>query len=120
MAAKRTHRITLIPGDGIGPEVTAAVVEVVEAAGATAGADFEWHGFAAGAEAFEQTGEYIPKALYDSIEANRVALKGPVTTPVGEGFASINVTLRRKFELFANFRPVKSLPGLKTSCPSCS
>ncbi|HZY61634.1 MAG TPA: isocitrate/isopropylmalate dehydrogenase family protein [Edaphobacter sp.] len=113
----RTHKITLIPGDGIGPEVSGAVVKIVEAAGAATGTSFEWHRYAAGAEAFETTGEYIPKALYDSIEENRVALKGPVTTPVGGGFASINVTLRKKFELFANFRPVKSLPGLKTRYP---
>lgn len=112
-----THKITLIPGDGIGPEVSAAVVSIVEAAGAATGASFEWHRHLAGAEAFEATREYIPRALYDSIEQNRVALKGPVTTPVGGGFASINVTLRKKFELFANFRPVKSLPGLKTRYP---
>jgi isocitrate dehydrogenase (NAD+) len=114
----KTHKITLIPGDGIGPEVSGAVVRIVEAAGAATGASFEWHRHAAGAEAFEKTGEYIPKALYESIEENRVALKGPVTTPVGGGFASINVTLRQKFELFANFRPVKSLPGLKTVYPN--
>ncbi len=114
MAAKRMHKITLIPGDGIGPEVSGAVVKVLEAAGAATGVGFEWHTFAAGAEAFAKTGEYIPKALYESIEQNRVALKGPVTTPVGEGFSSINVALRQKFELYANFRPVKSLPGLKT------
>ena len=114
MAAKRTHKVTLIPGDGIGPEVSGATVKVLEAAGAATGVGFEWHTFAAGAEAFAKTGEYIPKALYESIEQNRVALKGPVTTPVGEGFSSINVTLRQKFELYANFRPVKSLPGLKT------
>jgi isocitrate dehydrogenase (NAD+) len=113
MAVERTHKITLIPGDGIGPEVSGAVVKIVEAAGAANGVGFEWHRYAAGAEAFEQTREYIPQALYDSIEQNRVALKGPVTTPIGGGFASINVTLRKKFELFANFRPVKSLPGLK-------
>lgn len=112
-----THKITLIPGDGIGPEVSGAAVSIVEAAGAATGVAFEWHRHAAGAEAFEKTGEYIPKALYDSIEENRVALKGPVTTPIGGGFASINVTLRQKFELFANFRPVKSLPGLKTRYP---
>ncbi|WP_348268263.1 isocitrate/isopropylmalate dehydrogenase family protein [Edaphobacter paludis] len=114
----KTHKITLIPGDGIGPEVSGAVVRVVEAAGAATGVAFEWHRHAAGADAFEKTGEYIPKALYDSIEENRVALKGPVTTPIGGGFASINVTLRQKFELFANFRPVKSLPGLKTNYPN--
>ncbi|MBS1821446.1 MAG: isocitrate/isopropylmalate dehydrogenase family protein [Acidobacteria bacterium] len=117
MAGKRTHRITLIPGDGIGPEVSGAVVKILEAAGAATGVGFEWHQFAAGADAFAQTGEYIPKALYESIEQNKVALKGPVTTPVGGGFASINVTLRQKFELYANFRPVKSLPGLKTKYP---
>ena len=113
----KTHKITLIPGDGIGPEVSSAVVKIVEAAGASTGITFEWHRHAAGAEAFEKTREYIPKALYDSIEENRVALKGPVTTPIGGGFASINVALRQKFELFANFRPVKSLPGLKTRYP---
>src|SRR5260370_6413553 len=117
-AARKTHRITLIPGDGIGPEVSGAVVNVLEAAGAATGVAFEWHRYDAGADAFVKTGEYIPKALYDSIEENRVALKGPVTTPIGEGFASINVTLRQKFELFANFRPVKNLPGLKTRYPN--
>jgi len=117
MSVKRTHKITLIPGDGIGPEVSGATVKIVEAAGAATGAGFEWHSYAAGADAFEQTREYIPKALYESIEQNKVALKGPVTTPVGGGFASINVTLRKKFDLFANFRPVKSLPGLTTKFP---
>jgi isocitrate dehydrogenase (NAD+) len=117
-AAKRTHKITLIPGDGIGPEVSAATVSILEAAGATTGVGFDWHRHDAGADAFAKTGEYIPKALYESIEANRVALKGPVTTPVGGGFSSINVTLRQKFELFANFRPVKNLPGLKTNYPN--
>jgi isocitrate dehydrogenase (NAD+) len=115
--ATRTHAITLIPGDGIGPEVSAAVVRILEAAGAATGVAFDWHKFAAGAEAFERFGEYIPQALYRSIEENKVALKGPVTTPVGGGFSSINVTLRQKFELFANFRPVKNLPGLKTRYP---
>ncbi len=115
---KKTHKITLIPGDGIGPEVSGAVVRILEQAGADTGVEFEWHRHDAGADAFEKTGEYIPKALYDSIEENRVALKGPVTTPIGGGFASINVTLRQKFELFANFRPVKSLPGLETKYPN--
>src|ERR1700688_3066557 len=116
-ATKKTHRITLIPGDGIGPEASGAVVSILEAAGAATGVAFDWHPYDAGANAFEKTGEYIPEVLYDSIEKNRVALKGPVTTPIGGGFASINVTLRKKFELFANFRPVKSLPGLKTNYP---
>jgi isocitrate dehydrogenase (NAD+) len=115
--AKRTHKITLVPGDGIGPEVSSAVVSILKAAGETTGVAFEWHRYDAGADSFDKTGEYIPKALYASIEENRVALKGPVTTPVGEGFTSINVTLRQHFELFANFRPVKNLPGLKTRYP---
>ena len=113
----RTHAVTLIPGDGIGPEVSAAVVRIVEAAGKKTGVAFDWHKFAAGAEAYERFKEYIPQDLYRSIEENKVALKGPVTTPVGGGFSSINVTLRQRFELYANFRPVKNLPGLKTRYP---
>jgi isocitrate dehydrogenase (NAD+) len=114
-----THKITLIPGDGIGPEVTDAVVAILEVAGRLNGngCSFEWHRQDAGADAFKKTGEYIPKALYESLEANRVGLKGPVTTPIGGGFASINVTLRKKFELFANFRPIQNLPGLNSRYP---
>ncbi len=115
---KQSHKITLIPGDGIGPEVTEAVVSILEAAGAKTGCAFDWHRHDAGADAFAKTGEYIPKALYDSIAENGVALKGPVTTPIGGGFTSINVTLRKKFDLFANFRPIKNLPGLKTNYPN--
>ncbi len=115
--AKRTHAITLIAGDGIGPEVTRAVVHILEAAGAAMGAAFAWEPFAVGAGAFEAHQEYIPQELYRSIERNRVALKGPVTTPIGGGFSSINVTLRKKFELYANFRPIKNLPGLDTRYP---
>ncbi|HEX3660004.1 MAG TPA: isocitrate dehydrogenase (NAD(+)) [Acidobacteriaceae bacterium] len=110
----KTHIVTLIPGDGIGPEVTDAVVRILEATGVR----FSWERFAAGASAFEKHGEYIPRDLVTSIERNRVALKGPVTTPVGGGFASINVTLRKKFELYANFRPIKNLPGLETRYPN--
>ena len=109
----KSHKVTLIPGDGIGPEVTQAVVRILEATSVK----FEWERFAAGAEAFEIYGEYIPTALYESIERNKVALKGPVTTPVGGGFKSINVTLRKKFDLFANFRPIKNLPGMDTKWP---
>ncbi len=114
----RTHPITLIPGDGIGPEVTQAVVAILEAAGKPEACTFDWHLHNAGADAFAQTGEYIPKALYDSLEQTRVGLKGPVTTPIGGGFASINVTLRKKFDLFSNFRPIKNLPGLETRYPN--
>lgn len=108
-----THDITLIPGDGIGPEVTDAVVRILEATGVK----FAWDREAAGLEAFEKCGEYIPQALLDSFGRTRVGLKGPITTPIGGGFKSINVTLRKKFELFANFRPIKNLPGLKTHWP---
>jgi isocitrate dehydrogenase (NAD+) len=94
------HKVTLIPGDGIGPEVIQATVRMLEATGVK----FEWESFAAGAEAFEKYKEYIPKELTESIERTRVGLKGPVTTPIGGGFSSINVELRKRFELFANFR----------------
>ncbi len=116
-STKRSHTVTLIPGDGIGPEVTNATVSILETAGKTHGVTFDWQHQDAGADAFAKTGEYIPKALYDSLETTKVGLKGPVTTPIGGGFASINVTLRKKFDLYANFRPVKSLPGLKTNYP---
>jgi len=108
-----THRITLIPGDGIGPEVTKGAVRILEATGVK----FEWEPFMAGAEAFERYREYIPKELNESIERTRVGLKGPVTTPVGGGFTSINVQLRKRFELFANFRPVQNLPHIPTRYP---
>jgi len=107
------HRITLIPGDGIGPEVTQATVRMLEATGVR----FEWETFKAGAEAFDKYGEYIPKELNESIERTRVGLKGPVTTPIGGGFASINVELRKRFELYANFRPIRNLPHIPTRYP---
>jgi isocitrate dehydrogenase (NAD+) len=113
----KQHTITLIPGDGIGPEVTNAVVRILEGAGAATGASFQWESYAVGAEAYERYKEYIPRELYQSIEKNRVALKGPVTTPIGGGFASINVTLRKQFELYANFRPIRNLPGTQTRYP---
>jgi isocitrate dehydrogenase (NAD+) len=107
------YRITLIPGDGIGPEVTRAVVRILEATGL----EFDWESFAAGAEAHKKYKEYIPKELIESIERNKLALKGPVTTPIGEGFPSINVSLRKRFELFSNFRPIRNLPGIPTRYP---
>ncbi len=113
-----THKITLVPGDGVGPEVSAAMVKILEAAGKQTGCSFEWHSFDAGADAFARTGELIPKALFESIEQNRVAIKGPTATPIGGGFSSINVTLRKKYDLYASFRPVKSLPGIKTHYPN--
>jgi isocitrate dehydrogenase (NAD+) len=113
----RTHKITLIPGDGIGPEVAAAMVSIVEAAGAQTGVGFDWHTFECGAEAYEKNGEILPQAALDSIAANKVAIKGPTATPIGGGFSSINVAMRKKFDLYNNFRPVKSLPGIKTNYP---
>ncbi|MCU1306285.1 MAG: Isocitrate dehydrogenase [Acidobacteriaceae bacterium] len=107
------HKITLLPGDGIGPEVATATVRILEATGVK----FEWEKFEVGAEAFLKYKEYVPKDVYESIERNRVGLKGPVTTPIGGGFASINVSLRKKYELFANFRPIKNLPGIPTRYP---
>src|SRR5438876_9608531 len=108
-----THKITLIPGDGIGTEVTAAVVRILEATGLK----FDWETVQAGAEAYEKYKEYIPKELSASIERTHVALKGPITTPIGGGFASINVQLRKQFELYANFRPVRNLPHIPTRYP---
>src|SRR5580692_7980381 len=108
-----SHKVTLIPGDGIGPEVTQATVRILEATGVK----FDWETFQVGAEAFEKYGEYIPKEALESIERTRVGLKGPVTTPVGGGFSSINVALRQKFELYANFRPISNLPHIPTRYP---
>jgi isocitrate dehydrogenase (NAD+) len=102
------HRVTLIPGDGIGPEITSAVVKIVE----TAGLDVEWEPHAAGATALEKHGSTLPDQLLESIVRNRVALKGPLTTPVGGGFTSVNVGLRKALELFANLRPVWNIPGV--------
>ena len=107
------YKITLIPGDGIGPEVTQAAVRILEATGVK----FEWEIYEAGAQAYEKYGEYIPKELIHSIERTGVGLKGPVTTPIGGGFASINVELRKHFELYANFRPIRNLPHIPTRYP---
>ena len=104
------HKITLIPGDGIGPEVTSATTKVVEAAGI----DVEWEAINAGASAMEHHGAYLPDSLLESIRRNGVALKGPVTTPIGGGFTSINVTLRQQLRLYANLRPIRNLPEVKT------
>ena len=116
-ASTRIHKITLIPGDGIGPEVAAAMVAVVEAAGKLTGCAFEWHSFECGAEAYEKNGEILPQTALESIAADKVAIKGPTATPIGGGFSSINVAMRKKFDLYNNFRPVKSLPGIKTNYP---
>jgi isocitrate dehydrogenase (NAD+) len=103
-----THTITLIPGDGIGPEVTEAVVRILKASGVS----IEWEPHIAGLVAFERTGQALPVELIDSIRRNKVALKGPVTTPIGQGFTSVNVGLRKALDLYANLRPVWNLPGI--------
>ncbi|HKB80337.1 MAG TPA: isocitrate dehydrogenase (NAD(+)) [Thermoanaerobaculia bacterium] len=104
------HKITLLPGDGIGPEVTAAVVAIIECAGVPV----EWENYFVGSEALSRFGDPLPQEVLDSILRNKVALKGPVTTPVGTGFASINVRLRKTLDLYANLRPVRSLPNIIT------
>jgi isocitrate dehydrogenase (NAD+) len=103
-----THTITLIPGDGIGPEVTEAVVRILAASGVS----IHWERHDAGVLAVERGGVPLPVELLDSVRRNKVALKGPVTTPIGTGFTSVNVGLRKALDLFANLRPVWNLPGI--------
>jgi isocitrate dehydrogenase (NAD+) len=105
-----SHRITLIPGDGIGPEVTAAVVRVLAAAGVA----IEWDRHDAGVVAFKRVGQALPADLLESIRRNKVALKGPVTTPIAEGFTSVNVGLRKALGLYANLRPVRNVDGVES------
>ena len=102
------HTITLIPGDGIGPEVAAAVVKILE----TAGLEVEWESHLAGMLALERQGSTLPAELLESIRRNKVALKGPVTTPIGQGFTSVNVGLRKALDLYANLRPVWNIPAV--------
>jgi len=102
--------VTLIPGDGIGPEVTEAVVRIFK----VADVDIEWERHDAGVTAFKRDGQSLPGALLDSIRRHRVALKGPVTTPIAEGFTSVNVGLRKALDLYANLRPVRNLAGVES------
>jgi isocitrate dehydrogenase (NAD+) len=103
-----THTVTLVPGDGIGPEVTDAVLRILDASGVS----IEWERHLAGVLAFKRGGTALPVELLDSIRRNKVALKGPVTTPIAEGFTSVNVGLRKALDLYANLRPVWNLPGV--------
>ncbi|EKE70569.1 isocitrate dehydrogenase [Gallaecimonas xiamenensis] len=103
------QRITVIPGDGIGPDIIDSALKVLD----KAGCDFEYDFAKAGLAALEETGELLPQATLDLIEKNKVTLKGPLTTPVGGGFTSINVSLRKQFQLYANVRPVLSFKGTK-------
>ncbi|HYH87118.1 MAG TPA: isocitrate/isopropylmalate family dehydrogenase, partial [Pyrinomonadaceae bacterium] len=107
------HTITLIPGDGIGPEVSSAVVRIIEASGV----EVQWETKYAGAQALEKFGETLPQDLLESIKRNKVALKGPITTPVGKGFTSVNVGLRKALDLYANLRPVRALPNVPSRYP---
>src|SRR5881396_1384356 len=107
-APSMTHRVTLIPGDGIGPEVSAAVLRIVEAAGV----DIEWEQYIVGGHAQDLAGSSLPDEVVESVRRNKVALKGPVETPVGGGFESVNVRLRKVLDLYANLRPVRNLPGV--------
>lgn len=104
------HTITLIPGDGIGPEITDATVKVIEATGV----DIEWDIVQAGAEVYEKEGNVLPQKVIDSLKANKVGIKGPITTPVGIGFRSVNVAMRKLFNLYACVRPCKSYKGVKS------
>ncbi len=107
------HTITLIPGDGIGPEIVSATVRVIEATGV----EIEWETQIIGAYALEKFGVTIPDATIDSIKKNKVALKGPLATPIGKGFTSVNVGLRKALDLYANVRPVKALPNVECRYP---
>jgi len=103
------HTITLIPGDGIGPEVCDSTIRVL----AAAGAQIKWEVHEAGGAVAAKEGATLPVAVIESIRKNRVALKGPITTPIGTGFRSVNVTLRQTLDLYANVRPIRSLPGVE-------
>ena len=103
-------KITLIPGDGIGYEISESLVKIFDAAKVPV--EFETEN--AGSDVYEKTGELIPESLYESVERNKIAIKGPITTPIGKGFRSINVYLRKKYDLYTNFRPSRNLPGIET------
>jgi isocitrate dehydrogenase (NAD+) len=107
------HRVTLIPGDGIGPELIEATRRVLEASGVA----FDWDILEAGADVMDKYGTPLPDAVLDSIRANRVALKGPITTPIGTGFRSVNVAIRKALDLYANLRPARTIEGIPVCHP---
>jgi isocitrate dehydrogenase (NAD+) len=109
-----THRVTLIPGDGTGPELTEATRRVLEAAAATGGSQFDWDVQPAGVDVMESAGTPLPPQTLESIKRNKVAIKGPITTPIGTGFRSVNVALRAELELYACLRPCKTYPGVRS------
>src|SRR4051812_39743837 len=109
-----THRVTLIPGDGTGPELAEATRRVLEAAAATSGSSFDWDVQEAGVDIMESAGTPLPQETIDSVRRNGVAIKGPITTPIGTGFRSVNVALRYELDLYACLRPCKSYPGVRS------
>ncbi len=104
------YSVTLIPGDGIGPEVAHAVRDVIDATGV----EITWNEMQAGAEVINRYGTPLPEKTLDSVRRDKVALKGPIGTPIGTGFRSVNVEIRKRLELYANFRPARSIPGVKS------
>lgn len=110
MGTLNLYNVTLIDGDGIGPEITQSVVKIIEATGVK----INWDKQLAGARAYEKYGKTLPDETINSIEKNKIALKAPITTPIGTGFKSVNVALRQHFDLYANVRPSKNLPAVKT------
>ena len=110
----KKHNITLIPGDGIGPEIIAATVRIIEASGV----EIDWETQIIGAQALEKFGTTLPEPAVESIRKNKVALKGPLMTPVGKGFTSVNVGLRKTLDLYANVRPIRALPNIPCKYPN--
>src|SRR5258708_1282265 len=104
------HKVTMIPGDGVGPELSEATMRVLDATGV----GFEWEVREAGEKVMGEYGTPLPEPVLDSIRRNKVAIKGPITTPVGKGFRSVNVALRKELDLYALFRPCKSYPGVRS------
>ncbi len=113
MSQRQSYTITLVPGDGIGPEVTEAACRVLEATGIP----FTWDVQRAGAAVLKETGTPLPDSVLESIRTNRIALKGPITTPIGSGFRSVTVAIRKSLDLYANLRPARTLRGLPRSRP---
>lgn len=106
--------VTMIPGDGIGPEISEVMMEIVS----KECPDISWEVVEAGQKVYEETGQLIPERVYKSLEKNRVGLKGPITTPIGKGFRSINVALRKKYDLYCNLRPIRSIAALNPKYPN--
>lgn len=107
-------RVTMIPGDGIGPEISNVMMELV----GKICPNIKWDIVEAGMIAYEKTGEYIPDTVFQSLEKNKVGIKGPITTPIGSGFRSVNVALRKKYDLYCNLRPVKSIASINQKYPN--